>query len=288
MKPFPVSSIDEEAAEPRNRQSRQEPCGVMPARLSYCAVQQQISASPPFEGVAMTIEGKPSLGEMTWMTGRGGRSAKARLGNIRTRLALLLPAAAIVGVLAWTILPRPSDAEGDFALLRSAVLTSEQNLSWFEPVITRIQATVTTPANTNPAAETPSPATVPAATAPAQATPPVQESSLNPAATEAVAPEPTAPVDGLKISSQSWRRGGLGSKALITFTLRNGNDYPVKDIEIACSFSRRDGSHLTDRTRTIHDVVNMKSRKRFARLHVGFVNVNADKAKCFPVAASHI
>ena len=233
----------------------------------------------------MTIEGKPSLGEMTWMTGRGGRSGKARLGNIRTRLALLLPAAAIVGVLAWTILPRPSDAEGDFALLRSAVLTSEQNLSWFEPVITRIQATVTTPANTNPAAETPSPATVPAATAPAQATPPVQESSLNPAATEAVAPEPTAPVDGLKISSQSWRRGGLGSKALITFTLRNANDYAVKDIEISCAFSRRDGSHLTDRTRVIHETVRRKSRKAFRQLHVGFVNVNADRARCSVIGA---
>ena len=81
---------------------------------------------------------------------------------------------------------------------------------------------------------------------------------------------------------------GLGSKALVTFTLRNGNDYAVKDIEIACAFSRRDGSHLTDRTRTIHDVIDMKSRKKFARLHVGFVNVNADKAKCALVAASHI
>ena len=64
----------------------------MPARLSYCAVQQQISASPPFEGVAMTIEGKPSLGPMIWMTGRSGRPAKARLGNIATKLALLLSA----------------------------------------------------------------------------------------------------------------------------------------------------------------------------------------------------
>ncbi len=96
------------------------------------------------------------------------------------------------------------------------------------------------------------------------------------------------PVEGLKISSQYWRRGGLGSKALVTFTLRNTNDYAVKDIEISCAFSRRDGSHLTDRTRTIHDIVNMKSRKTFARLHVGFVNINADKAKCSLVAARHI
>jgi hypothetical protein len=54
------------------------------------------------------------------------------------------------------------------------------------------------------------------------------------------------PVNGLSISSQSWRRGGLGSKALVTFTLRNNNDYAVKDIELVCAFARRDGSHLTD------------------------------------------
>src|SRR5207249_10225817 len=95
-----------------------------------------------------------------------------------------------------------------------------------------------------------------------------------------------SPLDGLKIISQSWRRGGLGSKALVTFTLRNANDYAVKDIEIACSFTRRDGRHLTDRKRLISDTVEMKSRKTFAKMHVGFVNVNADKAKCSLVTAS--
>jgi hypothetical protein len=102
---------------------------------------------------------------------------------------------------------------------------------------------------------------------------------------EAIVPEETAPVDGLKISSQYWRRGGLGSKALVTFTLRNTNDYAVKDIAISCAFSRRDGSHLTDRSRVIHDIVNKRSRKTFARLLVGFVNVNASKGKCSLVAA---
>jgi len=75
---------------------------------------------------------------------------------------------------------------------------------------------------------------------------------------------------------------------LVTFTLRNSNDYAVKDIEIFCSFARRDGSHLTDRKRVIRDTVNMKSRRTFARMHVGFVNINADQAKCSLVAASHI
>jgi hypothetical protein len=105
---------------------------------------------------------------------------------------------------------------------------------------------------------------------------------------EAVAPPEAAPVDRLRISSQSWRRGGLGSKALVTLTLRNANDYAVKDIEIFCSFARRDGSHLTDRKRVIPDTVNMKSRRTFARLHVGFVNINANRAKCSLVTASRI
>jgi type IV pilus biogenesis protein CpaD/CtpE len=117
---------------------------------------------------------------------------------------------------------------------------------------------------------------------------PEDESSLNPQVTpaEEIAPVETSPVDGLKISSQSWRRGGLGSKALVTITLRNANDYAVKDIEIFCSFARRDGSHLTDRKRVIRDTVNMRSQKTFARMHVGFVNINANQAKCSLVAAS--
>jgi hypothetical protein len=128
---------------------------------------------------------------------------------------------------------------------------------------------------------------------------PVQSAVVQPAE-EAPAPTPAvaqtaspptvaaSPIDGLAISSQSWRRGGLGSKALVTFTLRNSNEFAVKDIEIACAFSRRDGSHLTDRKRMLGDTVGMKSRKTFARVHVGFVNVNADKAKCTPVAASRV
>lgn len=124
-------------------------------------------------------------------------------------------------------------------------------------------------------------------------TPPLTEGA-QPAAPQLAAVEPAAlpeppAVNGLKISSQSWRRGGLGSKALVTLTLRNGNDYAVKDIEIACSFSRRDGSHLTDRKRVIPDaVVDMKSRKTFARVHIGFVNIYANKAKCEPVAAKRV
>jgi hypothetical protein len=110
--------------------------------------------------------------------------------------------------------------------------------------------------------------------------PPAIPASILPALADA------PPVNGLSISSQSWRRGGLGSKAFVTFTLRNDNDYAVKDIELVCAFARSDGSHLTDRKRVIPDTVTMKGRKTFAHMLVGFVNVNASRAKCAPVAAN--
>ncbi len=100
--------------------------------------------------------------------------------------------------------------------------------------------------------------------------------------------ELTSPVEGLRISSQHWRRGGLGSNALVSFALRNTNRYAVKDIEISCAFSRKDGSHLTDRTRVMHETVGKGSRKVFRHLHVGFVNVNADRAKCSLIGANRV
>jgi hypothetical protein len=173
--------------------------------------------------------------------------------HMATQAAVLLPVVALAGLAAWTMLSAPTNAKGPSVRDSSVVATSE--LAEAEPA-----------------------ATEPASAAPEEASPPAQ-----------VAPTEVPAVNGLKISWQSWRRGGLGSNALVTFTLRNENDYAVKNIEIDCAFSRRDGSHLTDRKRIIPDaVVGMKGRKTFAHMHIGYVNINANKAKCTPVAASRV
>lgn len=177
------------------------------------------------------------------------RIAGWSFGKPEARLAVL-PTIAIAGCTLWLMLPQASDAESHTAAT--------------PPEVSRLSQDAAAAAN---------PAT---AASPADFAPP-----------ETMAP-PGSPLDGLKIVSQSWRRGGLGSRALVTFTLRNANEYAVKDIEIACAFTRRDGRHLTDRRRLIPDTVNMKSRKRYAGVLVGFVNVNANKAKCSLVTASRI
>jgi len=190
---------------------------------------------------------------MRWQKPAEGEVMTKRVRSI-AGLGAGLAAVMMAGGLAWVMWPTLSDAEDRPASLQSAVIQSAEETG------------------------APTPATAPADAA-------VPDAGQAPVTTEAA---PASPLDGLRISSQSWRRGGLGSKALITFTLRNANSYAVKDIEIACAFARRDGSHLTDRKRVIGEAVEMRSRKTFTRLHVGFVNVNADKAKCALVAASRV
>jgi hypothetical protein len=191
------------------------------------------------------------------------RVAGWSFGKSEARLAML-PAIAIAGCAIWLMLPQTSDAEGHSAP-SPEVTRVTQDISGKDDTA-GVQAILASP-ESEPAA---------AAAAPSDIVPPATVES------------PKSPLDGLKIVSQSWRRGGLGSKALVTFTLRNENEFAVKDIEIACSFTRRDGRHLTDRRRIIPDIVNMKSRKRYAGMLVGFVNVNANKAKCSLVTASRI
>ena len=202
----------------------------------------------------MAMDVEPSSGEIIRLAGRRDLPRWVAGASARTRLVVVLLSIVIVvfiGCVTWGILSGPSDAGNERATAPSPVIVA-QNAPQSDPVETLTEATLVAPAE------------------------------------EAVAPTEAAPVDRLKISSQSWRRGGLGSNALVTLTLRNGNDYAVKDIELSCAFSRRDGSHLTDRTRTIHDTVTMKSRRTFARLHVGFVNINATRAKCSLIAANRI
>jgi hypothetical protein len=134
-------------------------------------------------------------------------------------------------------------------------------------------------------AETPTPSGRPLAVALPQDNPQTDttEAARPP---NADAPDSAIPPDHLRILRQSFARGGLGSKALVTFTLRNDNNYPVKDPEILCAFRSRDGHYTTERRRTINDTLNMKSRKTFPYILIGFVNVKASMAKCSVLAAS--
>jgi len=233
-----------------------EPCGLIPARLLFCAADRALSASPPGEGMVMNT-GLFHI-QSTWLAGINGgffdRPANTAMRPFAARL-LWPPVLVIAGIGVWMLLSRADNnvRSQPVAMADAATAPPIQTARLSEP---------------NPALDASqfNSAVAPVESAPAEA----------------------APLDGLKISSQSWRRGGLGSKALVTFTLRNDNNYAVGDIGMLCSFSRDDGSPVTERRHIIRDTVKMKSRKIFARMHVGFINVTAAKAKCSLLSASRV
>ncbi|MGY3137050.1 hypothetical protein ACVWZM_007732 [Bradyrhizobium sp. USDA 4501] len=201
------------------------------------------------------------------------RLAAGRLGEGGFYASLLLPLIALAGIAAWFMLPEPSDAGDQDVWPVSSMIRTAQNAPTGEQ-----PAQITNQTRDALAAPADEPTTVGVAIAPQGA----EEAKPSGPGAE------RSPLDKLRIASQSWRRGGLGSKALVTLTLRNANDFAVKDIEIACAFIRRDGRPLTERKRLISDTIAMKSRKTYSQMLVGFVNVNANKAKCSVVTASRL
>lgn len=115
-----------------------------------------------------------------------------------------------------------------------------------------------------------------------------QDDPTVPAAAPALQAAATEPVDldRVSLSRQSFRRGGMGSRAMMTFTVRNANAYDIKDLELLCAFKSRDGHYATERRKRVSKIVAMRSRKAFPMTLVGHVNIRAAKAKCSLVTAS--
>src|SRR5262245_55732742 len=116
------------------------------------------------------------------------RIAGWSFGSSKLRLAAL-PAIAVAGCSVWLMLPQSHSAAPP-----SVVTRLRQNGP----------ATSGTPTSPDPSA-------APASGNPAA----IVDAPLDIAPPGTAAPA-KSPIDGLRISSQSWRRGGLGSKALVT------------------------------------------------------------------------
>ena len=64
------------------------------------------------------------------------------------------------------------------------------------------------------------------------------------------------------------------------FTIRNDNDSSVRDIAIACNFSGKSGTVLTEAGATIYDVVPAKSTKTFNNVNIGLIHSQAASGNC--------
>jgi hypothetical protein len=72
---------------------------------------------------------------------------------------------------------------------------------------------------------------------------------------------PDLPSQHLTLAKSSWRKGGFDSVAFGTFSVKNDNTVPVKDIEIACDFFGKSGTRINSGSATIFDTAPPKKDK---------------------------
>jgi hypothetical protein len=90
------------------------------------------------------------------------------------------------------------------------------------------------------------------------------------------------------ISGQSWKTGGFGSIGLMNFTLKNANDYQIKDVSLICTFYGNSGTELGSRTHTIYETIKANAMRSFAAVNIGFIPSQSSRGGCEVLAAVRI
>jgi hypothetical protein len=113
-----------------------------------------------------------------------------------------------------------------------------------------------------------------------------------PAAAVAVKPyvsPPQAPEMAVTTVNIEWERGGLGdSIAMANITIRNKNEYAVKDIGLVCSFSGKSGTEFARRSKVIYDIIPAKKQRTFRDLTIGFWHEQTASAWCSVESAARL
>lgn len=78
----------------------------------------------------------------------------------------------------------------------------------------------------------------------------------------------------------NWRKGGFDSVMKADFTVTNNSQYNVKDLEVTCNHYAKSGTKIDSNTRTIYDIVNAHSTKKFPDFNMGFIHSQASSSAC--------
>lgn len=85
----------------------------------------------------------------------------------------------------------------------------------------------------------------------------------------------------VSVEGLTWRKGGFGSVAVASFTLKNKSRHlPVRDIVLTCAFYGPSGTELSSKTQTIYERIEPGKSKRIKELSVSFINQQASNAGC--------
>lgn len=120
--------------------------------------------------------------------------------------------------------------------------------------------------------------------------PPVQRSHSD-SAIPVTASSPTSEVQSdprdpliagkkIVITKFNWYKGGFDSVMLADLRVKNENDFPVKDLAIACELFSESNTKLGEAGSVIYQTFAPHKSKSVSRVNMGFIHSQAASANC--------
>jgi hypothetical protein len=91
-----------------------------------------------------------------------------------------------------------------------------------------------------------------------------------PATVRARDPNPSS-ISGVTVSAFTWSRAQFDSTMLASFTIKNSNSFPIKDVVVKCEYSGSSGSHLGSSIKTVFNTVLGNEARAVRELNMGFM-----------------
>jgi len=82
------------------------------------------------------------------------------------------------------------------------------------------------------------------------------------------------------VANVSWWKAGGGTVMMVSLTIKNSNDFAVKDIEITCEHYANSGTRIDSNTRTIYERIPPKGNKAIKEFSMGFIHSQAARTGC--------
>jgi hypothetical protein len=108
-----------------------------------------------------------------------------------------------------------------------------------------------------------------------------QPSDSHPAVAEQ--PKPKTPIQKIALDNLKWHRGGFNTVAIASFTLRNDNEFGVKDVIVGCEYHAPSGTRIGVTAAPIYRYIPAHDSITVKDFNFGQVDTQASGMACEPM-----
>jgi hypothetical protein len=88
------------------------------------------------------------------------------------------------------------------------------------------------------------------------------------------------PGDNVKISIEKWRKPGSNNAGTADITVKNDNDFAVKDIRVKCDYMSKTGGRKIETDQRLALTVKAKTTKLFKKTKFPFIDQETAEGSC--------